>query len=224
MSEVKKESEGTSRCRFKTICVFGGSNFGKDREFMKAASEIGTVLAARKINFVYGGGSLGLKGCVASSALVGGSKVMGIVLKHLAAKNILSHTLGNELRVSSMHEKMGSMLYNADAFIALPGGLGTLEEVFNIVSWAHLNIHKKPLGLLNVNGFYDGLMSFLEYAVEQELISQANRCILMSGSSADQLIDQLQLCVSELNPLLKQVTSHTEDSNKKHELDTILRL
>ena len=224
MSEVKKESEGTSRCRFKTICVFGGSNLGKDREFIKAASELGVVLAARKINLVYGGGSLGLKRCVASSALVGGSKVMGIVLKQLATKNILSHTLGNELRVSSMHEKMGSILYNADAFIALPGGLGTLEEVFNIVSWAHLNIHKKPLGLLNVNGFYDGLMSFLEYAVEQELISQANLCILMSGSNADQLIDQLQLCVSELKSLLKQVTSHTEDSNKKHELDTTLRL
>ena len=119
-------------------------------------------------------------------------------------------------------KKMGSILYNADAFIAVSGGVGTLEEVFNIVSWAHLNIHKKPLGLLNVNGFYDGLMSFLEYAVEQELISQANRCILMSGSNADQLIDQLQLCVSELNTLVKQVTPHTKDSNKKRELDTTL--
>ena len=83
---------------------------------------------------MYRGGSLGLKEYVASFVLARGSKVIGIVLKHLAAKNILSHTLGNELRVSSMHEKMGSMLYNADAFIALPGGLGTLEEVFNIVS------------------------------------------------------------------------------------------
>ena len=92
------------------------------------------MLAARKINLVYGGGSLGLKGCMASSALVGGSKVMGIVLKHVAAKNILSYTPGNELRVLSMHEKMGSMLYNADAFIALPSDLGTLEEVFNIIS------------------------------------------------------------------------------------------
>ena len=83
---------------------------------------------------MYGDRSLSLKGCVVSSALTRESKVMGIVLKHLAAKNIISYTLGNELRVSSMHEKMGSMLYNADAFIALPSGLGTLEEVFNIVS------------------------------------------------------------------------------------------
>ena len=93
MSEVKKESEGTSRCRFKTICVFGGSNLGNDREFVKAASELGRVLAARKINIVYRRGSLGLKGCVASFALVGGSKVMEIVLKYLDAQNILSHTL-----------------------------------------------------------------------------------------------------------------------------------
>ena len=92
--------------------------------------------------------SLGLKGCMENSALTRGSKGMGIVLKYL------------------MHKRMGSILYNADAFSVLPGGLRTLEEVFNIVSWAHLNIHKKPLGLLNVNGFYDGLMSFLEYAVK----------------------------------------------------------
>ena len=120
MSEVKKESERTSRCRFKTICVFGGSKFGKDGEFIKAASKLGRVLATRKTNLVYGGGSLGLKGCVASSALVGGSKVMGIVLKHLAAKNILSHTLGNELKVSNMHEKIRSLLYNANFFIVYP--------------------------------------------------------------------------------------------------------
>ena len=149
---------------------------------------------------------------------------MAIILKHLATKNILSYTLGNELRVSSMHEKIEGMLYNIDAFIALNSGQGTLKEVFNIVSWAHLNIHQKPLGLLNVNGFYDGMMSFLEHVVEQELMSQVNRCILVSASNADQLIDELQLCASELNPLVKQATSHTEDSNKKRELDTTLQL
>ena len=134
MFEVKKESEGPPRRWFKTIYVFGGSNLKTDREFAKAASELSRVLAATKINLVYGGGSLGLKGCVASSALTEGSKVIGIVLKHLAIKNILSYIMGNELRVSSIHEKMESMLFNANAFIALPGGLETLEKVFNITS------------------------------------------------------------------------------------------
>ena len=220
----KKESEGPSRCRFKTICVFGGSKLGKDRELVKAATELGSALATRKISLVYGGGSLGLKGCVASFALTGGSKVMGIVQKHQVVRNDTSPSLGCELRVSSIHEKMGSMLFNADAFIALPGGLGTLEEIFDVASWAQLNIHKKPLGLLNVNGFYNGLLSFLDHAVEQELMSQATRCIIVSALNVDQLIDHLQTCVPEPTPSIHQVDWDTDESNKKRELDTTLRL
>ena len=119
---------------------------------------------------------------------------------------------------------MGSMLFNADAFIALPGGLGTLEEIFDVASWAQLNIHKKPLGLLNVNGFSNGLLSFLDHAVEQELMSQATRCIIVSASNVDQLIDHLQTCVPELAPSIQQVDWDTDESNKKRELDTTLRL
>ena len=110
---------------------------------------------------MYGGSSLGLRGSVAVIASVAGSSVLGIMLKHLAARrDIISITIGNEFQVMSMHERMRYMLLNDDVFVALPGDFETFEEIFNIASWTHFNIHKKPLGLLNVNGFYDGLLFF----------------------------------------------------------------
>ena len=125
----------------------------------------------------------------------------------------------------SMHGRMAHMLLNTDAFVALPGGFETLEEIFNIASWTHFNIHKKPLGLLNVNGFYDGLLSFLDHAVEQGFMTQANRRILVSASSADELIDQLQNVVPEVDPLMSQLVWDSEESsNKKRALDLNLRL
>ena len=157
----------SSNRKFKIICVFGGTNFGKGKEYLKAAVELGKTLAARKINLVYGGGSLGLRGSVAVTATVAGSSVLGIMLKPLAAnRDIIGMTIGNEFQVMSIHERMRYMLLNADAFVALPGGFETFEEIFNNVSWTHFNMHKKPLDLLNVNGFYDGLLSFLDHAVE----------------------------------------------------------
>ncbi|XVF23349.1 hypothetical protein REPUB_Repub13aG0030800 [Reevesia pubescens] len=112
-------------------------------------------------------------GYVATATHLGGSKILGIILRALAMRNIIGKTVGNEIMVSCMHERMNIMIENADAFIALPGGFGTLEEIFQIVSWAELNIHKKPVGVLNVNGFDDSLFYFLGHAVEQIFISQA---------------------------------------------------
>lgn len=220
--------EGPSERKFKTICVFAGAKLGKNSEYLSAANNLGRVLAARNINLVYGGGSLGLMGVVAASAHVGGSKVLGIIPKALAEKKITGGTLGNELQVSSMHERMANMLYNSDAFIALPGGLGTLEEIFNIASWSQLCIHQKPLGLLNVNGFYDGLLSFLDHLVEQEFISPSVRKILISSPTAEQMIDQLLAYVPEPDPLLSHINWNTKDSRKKQKandgLDLTLRL
>ena len=216
----------SSNRKFKTICVFGGTNFGKGKEYLKAAVELGKTLAARKINLVYGGGSLGLRGSVAVTATVAGSSVLGIMLKPLAAKrDIIGMTIGNEFQVMSMHGKMTHMILNADAFVALPGGFETLEEIFNIASWTHFNIHKKPLGLLNVNGFFDGLLFFLDYAVEQGFMTQANRRILVSASNVDELIDQLQNFVPEVDSLMSQLVWDSEESsNKKRALDLNLRL
>ena len=125
----------------------------------------------------------------------------------------------------SMHGKMTHMILNANVFVALPGGFEMLEEIFNIASWTHFNIHKKPLGLLNVNGFFDGLLFFLDHAVEQGFMTQANRRILVSASNVDELIDQLQNFVPEVDSLMSQLVWDSEESsNKKRVLDLNLRL
>ena len=143
--------------------------------FVEAANNLGKTLAARKIHLIYGGGSLGLMGCVSTAAHLGGSQVLGIIPTALAVGNLTGKTIGVELQVSSMHERIARMLCNADAFIALPGGFGTLEEIFQIVSWAQLNIHRKPIGLLNVNNYFDCLLCFLDQAMEHNFISYLAR-------------------------------------------------
>jgi uncharacterized protein (TIGR00730 family) len=148
--------------KIKNICVFCGSNPGKEKEFLESANHLGQVLAERKIHLVYGGGSLGLMGGVSIAAFLGGSQVLGVVPEALTKGDIIGRTIGEELQVSTMFDRMNTMFNHADAFIALPGGLGTLEEIFHISSWAQLHIHHKPIGLLNVNGFYDKLLSFLD--------------------------------------------------------------
>ena len=165
--------EGSSVPKIKNICVFGGSNPRKEKEFLESANHLGRVLAERKIHLVYGGGSLGLMGGVSIAIFLGGSQVLGVVLKALAEGDIIGKTVGEELQVSTMSERLSIMFNHVDAFIALLGGLGTLEEIFHISSWAQLNIHQKPIGLLNVNGFYDKLFSFLDQAVEQEFLTSS---------------------------------------------------
>ncbi|XVE98751.1 hypothetical protein REPUB_Repub03eG0135500 [Reevesia pubescens] len=163
--------KGTSVRQIKGVCVFCGSNLGKDEEFVKIANNLGRALAGRKIHLVYGGGSLRLMGCVATAAHLKGSKVLGVILRALATRNTTEKTIGDEILVSCLHKCINIMIANADAFIALPGGFGTSKEIFQIASWSQLNIHQKPIGMLNVNGFYDNLFSFLDHAVEQKFIS-----------------------------------------------------
>ncbi|XVF06876.1 hypothetical protein REPUB_Repub06bG0089100 [Reevesia pubescens] len=142
-------------------------------------------------------------GHVATAAKLGGSQILGIIPRALARRNIIGKIIGNEILVSCMHECMNIMIENVDAFMALPSGFGTLEEIFQIASWAQLNIHKKkPIGVLNVNGFYDSLFSILDQAVEQRFISQATRQILVTATTPDKLLDQLQAFIPEPNPAL----------------------
>ena len=187
--EVEKKHGEPSQRRIQSICVFGGSNLGIDHEFMKAANELGHVLAARKIHIVYGGGIQGLRGSVAMTACIKGSKVLGIRLPESIDRNSFNFSIGNELKASSLPERQGYMFSSADAFIALPGGLETLDGISSIAYWAKLNLHKKPLGLLNTNGFYDGLLSFLDNAVKQEFITPEIRRTIFSASTVDQLMD-----------------------------------
>jgi hypothetical protein len=164
---------GSSSRQIRNICVFGGSSPRKEKEFLESANHLGQVLAERKIHLVYSGGSFGLMGGVSIAAVLGGSQVLGVVLKALAKEDLLGKTIEEELQVSTMSEQLNTMFKHVDAFIALPGGLGTLEEIFHICSWAQLHIHHKPIGLLNVNGFYDKLLSFLDQAVEQEFLTSS---------------------------------------------------
>ncbi|KAJ4713021.1 Cytokinin riboside 5'-monophosphate phosphoribohydrolase [Melia azedarach] len=203
--------------------VKGNSETFFGEEFVKAADNLGRVLAERKLHLVYGGGSLGLMGCVSTAAHVGGSEVVGIIPKALSTGNITGKTVGGELTVLTMHEQIAKMLDFADAFIALPGGFGTLEEIFQIASWAQLTIHQKPIGLLNINGFFNKLLSFLDHAVEQNFISQTARKLLISASTADELINQLQNFVHEPDPTMAGLEWSIE-SSKKRKLDLSLRL
>ncbi|KAK0588942.1 hypothetical protein LWI29_007515 [Acer saccharum] len=149
-----------------------GLNSGKDVEFEEVAKNLGKVLAEKRMHLVYGGGNLGLIGCVSKATHDGGSQILGIIPKALASCDIIGDTVGEVKIVSSMHERKAEMLDHADAFIVLPGGLGTLEELFEVTSWAQLKIHKKkPIGLLNVNGFYNSMLSFLDYSIEKGFIS-----------------------------------------------------
>ncbi|XVF23043.1 hypothetical protein REPUB_Repub13aG0003900 [Reevesia pubescens] len=207
--------EGTSVRKIKSVCIFCGSHPGKDEEFLTVANNLGRTLAERKIRLVYGGGNIGLMGCVATAAQLGGSQNLGIIPRAIAKRNIVGKTIGNEILVSCMHERMNSMMENADAFSALPGGFGTLEEIFQVPSWAQLNIHKKPIGILNVNSFYDDLFSFLDKAVEKRFISQATRQILVTATTPEQLLNQLQAFVPEPDLVLAFLDWSTSSGNKR---------
>ncbi|XVE62123.1 hypothetical protein DITRI_Ditri06bG0093700 [Diplodiscus trichospermus] len=177
--------EGNLSRQIKSICVFCGSNPGKNAKFVDAAHNLGRVLAKRKIHLVYRGGSLGLMRCMPTAAHVGGSQVLGIIPITLAEGNFVGKTVGEELRVPTMQEKMWKMINNSDAFIALPGGSGTSEKNFQITFWAQLNIHHKPIGLLNVDGLFNKLFSFLDQAWKQNFIPYSARQIFISTSTAE---------------------------------------
>ncbi|XVF14303.1 hypothetical protein REPUB_Repub09cG0047200 [Reevesia pubescens] len=215
--------EGTSVRQIKSVCVFCGSNHGKNEEFVNIANNLGRVLAERKIHLVYGGGSLGLMGCVATVAHLGGSKVLGVIPRALAIGNIAGKTVGDEL-VPCIHERIIIMIANADAFIALPGGFGTLGEIFKIAFWSQLNIHQKPIGILNVNGFYDSLFSFLNHAMEKRFISQATLQILVTATTPEQLLDQLQAFIPQRDPAMALLNWEKDSSSKKRKLNLTFSL
>ena len=161
---------------------------------------------------------------VSIAAFLGGSQVLRVVLKALAKGDIIRKTIGEELQVSTMYDWMNEMFNHVDVFIALPSGLGILEEIFHISSWAQLHIHHKPIGLLNVNGFYDNLLSFLDQAVEQKFLTSSAWQIIISAATDEQLIDQLQSFIPEIDPSMSRINWSTMESRKNLRLDLSLRL
>ncbi|OAY42975.1 cytokinin riboside 5'-monophosphate phosphoribohydrolase LOG7 [Manihot esculenta] len=181
-----------TKSRFQRICVFCGSSTGKKASYQEAAIELGKELVEKRIDLVYGGGSVGLMGLVSQAVHDGGRHVLGVVPKTLMPREIIGHTVGEVRAVSNMHQRKAEMARQADAFIALPGGYGTLEELLEVITWAQLGIHSKPVGLLNVDGFYNSLLSFIDKAVDEGFISPTARRIIVSAPTAKQLVRQLE--------------------------------
>lgn len=158
----------------KNICVYCGSSPGSDPAYLQAAHALGQEIARRQLTLVYGGSSVGLMGEVARTALEGGSHVIGVIPKSLADQEIAFYELCELKIVNSMHERKALMADLSDAFVTMPGGFGTFEEFFEILTWTQLGLHTKPSGLLNINGYYDQLLAFLEQAVDQNFVHHAH--------------------------------------------------
>jgi len=173
----------------KRLCVYCGSNPGKSAEFLEAARELARQLIQREICLVYGGASVGIMGEIADTVLAGGGEVIGVIPQALVDKEV-SHTGLTELKiVTSMHERKEIMADISDGFIALPGGLGTLEEIFEVLTWAQLGFHHKPCALLNVKGYYDTLTQFLDHAVAEGFVASIHREMLLVEDDPHTLLE-----------------------------------
>ncbi|KAB2098279.1 hypothetical protein ES319_A01G227500v1 [Gossypium barbadense] len=189
---------GTKQSKFNRICVFCGSSQGKKRSYQDAAIELGRELClvllqvTRNIDLVYGGGSIGLMGLVSQAVHNGGRHVIGVIPKTLMPRELTGETIGEVKAVADMHQRKAEMAKHSDAFIALPGGYGTLEELLEVITWAQLGIHDKSVGLLNVDGYYNSLLSFMDKAVEEGFISPSARQIIVSAPTAKELVKKLE--------------------------------
>ena len=175
-----------------SVCVFTGSSRGTRPDYQAAATELGTLLAERRIRLVYGGARVGLMGAVADAALAGGGDVIGVIPAALVAKEV-AHTGLSDLRVvDTMHERKALMSDLADAFVALPGGWGTLEEFFEVLTWAQLGLHRKPCGLLNAQGYFDRLLAFLDHTIDEGFVRPQNAELIVVASTPGDLLDRLE--------------------------------
>lgn len=176
----------------KRICVFCGSSPGAKPEYVRAARRVGAVLAQRKIGLVFGGGRVGMMGQLAQAALENNGEVIGVIPRDLHERKVAFTGLSDLRVVESMHERKALMAELSDGFMALPGGLGTLEELFEILTWAQLGMHRKPCGLLNVAGYFTALLAFLDQVTEQGFIDPPHRSMILSAEEAEELLGQFQ--------------------------------
>lgn len=176
----------------RSVCVFCGGNSGARPLFAEAAARVGEVIADAGLWMVFGGSSVGLMGITANAALARGGRVLGVIPEGLATKEIAHHGLTELHVVASMHERKAMMAARADAFVALPGGFGTLDELFEILTWGQLGLHKKPIALLNVDGYYNSLIDFLDRAVEEQLLHEQHRGMLLIESNPERLVLTLE--------------------------------
>ena len=183
---------GSTSNRLKRVCVFAGSSPGNDPRFLDAARELGAALAQRGVELVYGGANVGLMGAMANAVLEGGGHVTGVIPRHLLDLEV-AHTGIPDLRiVESMHDRKALMAELSDAFVALPGGFGTLEETFEVLTWRQLGLHQKPVVILNAGGYFDALVAFLEHMVKRRLLSPENHALLSVETSIEEMFAALE--------------------------------
>ena len=180
----------------KRITVFCGSSLGSDDIYKTQAGLVGRSLAKHNIGLVYGGAKIGLMGAVADGVLGNGGKVIGVLPVFLKSKEIAHEQLTELILVNTMHERKTRMNDLCDGVIALPGGFGTLEELFEMLTWAQLGLHKKPIGILNVNGFYDALIDLIQTMVEKGFLKQINQQMLLVSDNIDDLLVKMNTYVA----------------------------
>ena len=174
------------------FCVYLGSREGRDPQHLEAAERLGETLARRGHGLVYGGARVGLMGRLADAVMAAGGEVIGVMPDHLVEREQAHHGLTELVRVRNMHERKASMAARADAFIALPGGIGTLEELFEAWTWQYLGLHDKPIGVLDTAGFYAPLLTFLDSTVEQGFLNGRTRAELIDATDPVELLDALE--------------------------------
>ena len=175
----------------KTVCVFCASNRGSNAEYERVAAEFGSLLATRGLNLVYGGANVGLMRSVAEAAMAGGSKVTGVITEFLVGKQLAQNGLTEMLTVSTMQERKATMERLSDGFVVLPGGFGTMDEMFEILSGGQLGFHKKPIVVLNINGFYNHLKAQLEFMVSEKMILPQHAAMVQFADKPAEAIEQL---------------------------------
>lgn len=173
------------------LCIFCGSNRGAREHYADVARRLGELLARNHVGVVYGGGHVGIMGAIADAVLQAGGEVIGVIPQALVDKE-LAHAGLTELRVvATMHQRKAEMADLADAFAALPGGYGTLDELFEILTWAQLGLHRKPIGLLNVDGFFDALLAWLDHSVREGFVKEKHRHLLLTATEPERLLEAL---------------------------------
>jgi len=186
----------------KSVCVFCGSARGDDARFVEAARDAGTLLARRAIELVYGGGHIGMMGTLADAALAAGGRVTGVIPRHLMRPEVAHVGLSELIVVESMHERKRLMADRADCFLVLPGGYGTLDEAFEMVTWLQLGLQRKPLALVNVGGYFDPLLRWLRHAVECGFIRHDHARLMPAADTAEAALSLLE---SEIEAVSRKI-------------------
>lgn len=176
----------------KRICVFCGSSLGSKPEYRACAEELGVELSRRSVGLVYGGGNVGLMGAIADAVLKAGGEVIGVIPEHLMSREIGHKGLTELHVVHSMHERKALMADLSDAFVALPGGFGTLEEFCEVLTWSQLGLHTKPCGIVNVQGYFTPLLAMLDHAVERRFLKPQNRALVLARDTPKALLNAFE--------------------------------